>query len=91
MDAELLMRYKQILSDLITEIVIWRLPSPLPGCGHSYKYRLFFGKMDGTCFVRYDNEKGKGDHRHQADAESPYPFRDLGSLLADFMNDINNL
>ena len=31
MDAELLMRYKQILSDLITEIVIWRLPSPLAG------------------------------------------------------------
>lgn len=91
MDAELLMRYKQIISNLITEIVIWKLHSPLPGCGHSYKYRLFFGKTDGTCFVRYDNEKGKGDHRPQTDGESPYPFRDIGSLLSDFMKDINNL
>ena len=31
MDAELLMRYKHIISDLITEIVIWKLPSPLAG------------------------------------------------------------
>ena len=31
MDAELLMRYKHIISDLITEIVIWRIAFPLAG------------------------------------------------------------
>lgn len=69
------------------EVSIWRLPSPQPGCGHSFKYRLAF-IANGRCVLRYDNERGKGDHKHVDGRESPYPFRDLPTLLADFDRDI---
>jgi len=36
------------------------------------------------CVLRYDNERGKGDHKHCDDQETPYRFRDLPLLLADF-------
>ena len=38
--------------------------------------------------VRYDNEAGKGDHRHFAGTEKRYPFSDVDKLLADFQADI---
>jgi hypothetical protein len=40
--------------------------------------------------VRYDNERGKGDHRHVGDDETPYRFVDLDRLLADFRLDMEN-
>ena len=43
---------------------------------------------DGTCMVRYDNETGKGDHRHEGDREEPYAFTDVETLVADFLVDI---
>lgn len=44
----------------IVEIVVWRLDNPVPPCTHRYKYRLYYG-APGTCRVRYDNERSKGD------------------------------
>jgi hypothetical protein len=38
--------------------------------------------------VRYDNEAGKGDHRHVGPRESRYRFRDLESLQIDFWQDV---
>ncbi len=47
------------------------------------------GSADGTCLVRYyDNERGKGDHRHLGDLETPYAFVDIESLVADFLADV---
>jgi len=43
---------------------------------------------DGDCVLRYDNEAGKGDHRHVKDVEEPYEFTDPESLLADFWRDV---
>lgn len=43
---------------------------------------------DGTGVVRYDNETGKGGHRHYGEREEPYGFTDVGTLLADFLADI---
>lgn len=40
--------------------------------------------------VRYDNERGKGDHRHIGDDETPYRFTDLAALLADFRRDVED-
>jgi hypothetical protein len=37
--------------------------------------------------VRYDNEAGKGDHRHYAEDEEPYRFESLDKLIADFRHD----
>lgn len=52
------------------------------------KYRLYYGLANGTCEVRYDNETGKGDHRHSKDQEEQYHFTDVETLLADFLADI---
>ena len=38
--------------------------------------------------MRYDNETGKGDHRHSKDQEEQYHFTDVETLLADFLADI---
>jgi hypothetical protein len=38
--------------------------------------------------MRYDNEAGKGDHRHIGSAETRYKFVDSETLLADFWNDV---
>ncbi len=37
--------------------------------------------------VRYDNEVGKGDHRHYGAHEEPYLFESLEKLVADFRAD----
>ncbi len=90
MKAALIAQAKEIRDDgSIVEIVVWELAAPLPPCAHSYKYRLFFG-TSGECFVRYDNERGKGDHRHANGVESPYNFTGLDALLADFERDVTN-
>ncbi|BBQ01294.1 hypothetical protein BSFA1_64220 (plasmid) [Burkholderia sp. SFA1] len=68
------------------ELNIWKVPEPVPGCTHSYKYRLAY-VVDGECVLRYDNERGKGDHRHFVSAETPYEFRSVKQLSADlFLN-----
>lgn len=67
----------------IIQIVVWDLPVPLKGSHHRYKYRLYFGK-DGICLARFDNEQGKGDHKHIDGIESPYHFIDIKGLLRDF-------
>lgn len=81
-------RSKEIWDDgSIVEIVIWLLRRPLPGSHHPYKYRLFFGQP-GREFVRYDNERGKGDHKHVAGVEMDYEFVTLDKLLDDFESDL---
>ena len=64
MKGELIFREKQTLDGYIREMIIWRLHKPVSGCRHQFKYRFFFGREDGTCLVHYDNEPGKGDHKH---------------------------
>lgn len=60
MAATLIAHAKEFRDDgFIVEMVVWELPEPLPLCSHRYKYRLFFGTGD-SCWVRYDNEPGKG-------------------------------
>ncbi len=52
------------------ELVIWRVPTPLRGSAHLFKYRLAL-IVDDVCVLRYDNEAGKGDHRHIGNREVP--------------------
>lgn len=54
---------------------------------HRYKYRLFFGES-GITRVRYDNERGKDDHRYVGDREYQYTFNSVEQLLADFQFDV---
>jgi len=54
---------------------------------HEFKYRLTY-VVAGVCVVRYDNEPGKGDHRHFGGKESAYAFQTPEKLIADFERDI---
>jgi hypothetical protein len=69
------------------ELILWRLPKPLGGSSHEFKYRLAY-VVHGECVLRYDNEAGKGDHRHFGGKESSYVFTSPNQLIADFQNDI---
>jgi hypothetical protein len=89
--AREIIRYKKERGGRIIEVVIWHLSEPLPGSTHPYKYRLFYGQSDGSCIVRYDNERGKGDHRHVADSEESYAFSTLHKLVEDFEADIERM
>jgi len=88
MKATLLARTKEVRDDgTIVEIVVWELPEPLLPCEHRFKYRLFYGRP-GEERVRYDNERGKGDHRHLSGAEGPHEFASIDRVLDDFAHDI---
>jgi hypothetical protein len=69
------------------ELVLWRLAKPLEGSGHGFKYRLAY-VVRGECVLRYDNELGKGDHRHLGGTETAYAFTTVDQLLADFRADM---
>jgi hypothetical protein len=58
--AALIERSKLVFPDgSIMEIVIWKVPEPVPGSAHLFKYRLFYGR-NGNRIVGFDNERGKG-------------------------------
>jgi len=91
MKANLLKRERIHISDnSFAEVVIWALSSPLPGSAHNYKYRLAY-VVDEVCVLRYDNESGKGNHRHMGEAQTAYLFTTLDALLDDFWNDLTKL
>lgn len=86
--AELLLRERFDFDDgAILEMVIWRVPEPVVGSLHAYKYRLFYGRA-GKRWVSYDNERPKGDHRHVGIREQPYVFTDVETLIRDFLADV---
>jgi Family of unknown function (DUF6516) len=88
MQAELLIDDRYDLSPhVFVEMVVWRLPRPAPESRHRFKYRLAL-VVDGICVLRYDNEAGKGDHKHMRGKEKPYNFADLETLQADFWRDV---
>jgi len=87
MKAELLMRERRVLEVGFVEVIVWRLPEPLSGSTHSFKYRLAY-VVESECVLRYDNESGKGDHRHIGGAETTYVFVSVDQLLDDFLADV---
>jgi len=91
MKAERIIHDKRVTETLIVERVVWRLPQVSAERPHGLKYRLYCGTLAGECVVRYDNEAGKGDHRHYGDDEERYGFSSLTALLIDFRNDIVRL
>ena len=88
--AVLIAKAKEVRDDdSIVEVVIWELPEPLPASAHRFKFRLYYGAA-GVNRVRYDNERGKGDHRHLNEREEDYVFTTVDNLLADFERDVND-
>ena len=91
MKAELLFHQRIDYDDgAIVEMVLWRVPSPVTPSTHDLKYSLFYGRP-GLREVGYDNERGKGDHRHFAGAETDYAFNTVEQLMADFWSDVRRL
>ncbi len=91
MSAELLLHQRLEYDDgAIVEMVLWRVSPPVSPSTHGLKYRLFYGRP-GVREVGYDNERGKGDHRHFQGAETAYAFSTVEQLIADFWSDVRAL
>jgi hypothetical protein len=89
MNAELMFSERHVLSEnTFAEIVVWKLHSSPSGSSHRLKYRLAL-VVDRECVLRYDNESGKGDHKHVGKIEIPYDFTTPQALLEDFWNDVD--
>ena len=84
---ELFNRRVPVAEQAFAELVLWELSEPLPGSAHCYKYRLAF-VVAGDCVLRYDNEAGKGDHKHARGKEVKYRFVSAEKLVADFFGDV---
>lgn len=87
MKAVLFHQFRQAYGKGRIEGVNWRVPAPVPPAEHGYEYRLAY-VVTGTGIVGYDNERGKGDHRHIGTKGMPYPFVDVPALLRDFLKDV---
>jgi hypothetical protein len=91
MKAKLIFRDKVTFPDgAILEVALWELPEKTSNQPHGFKYRLHYG-LPGKTLVRYDNEKGKGDHRHIEAREELHNFRDVETLRADFIKDVESI
>lgn len=83
-------RERRVLGEgRFADIVIWRVPSPVRGSKHAFKYRLAH-VVDGVCVLRFDNETDNADHRHVGELEIPYAFVSPGRLIDDFWKDIES-
>jgi hypothetical protein len=90
MKAKLLSRIKEVWGSGVIEGVIREVPDAVLPSEHRVKYRLVY-IVNGVRVVGYDNERGKGDHKHIRDSEAPYVFRDVSTLIGDFMSDIQEI
>ncbi len=88
MEAHPLIRRRvAIAADAFVEVMIWQVPAPVIPSTHLFKYRLAY-VVDDRCVLRYDNERGKGDHRHTETTEEPYVFLTPDRLMSDFDADV---
>lgn len=86
--ATLLFEDRTVYPDgAILEMRIWRLPEHDAERPHGLKYSLFYGR-DGRRVIGYDNERGKGDHRHYGSREEPYVFSTAERMVEDFLDDV---
>lgn len=88
MRAELVIDFKDVTHEGgFIQMVIWRVPEPVPPSTHGFKYRLVY-VLDGVRVAGFDNERGKGDHCHLDGAERPYTFTSLDQLVEDFIAEV---
>lgn len=85
MSADLIIRFKDVTEECgVIELVVWRVPRPVPPTDHGYKYRAVYS-VAGVRVVGFDNERGKGDHCHLHGRELPHRFTTVDALVADFI------
>ncbi|MBV5310121.1 MAG: hypothetical protein JZU59_12100 [Chromatium okenii] len=87
MPAILITQFKDITPEgHLIEMVVWRVPTPVPPSLHQFKYRMVF-IVDGERVIGFDNERGKGDHCHIDCTERPY-ISSVDQLIEDFIMEI---
>lgn len=85
MKATLIYRFEQDYDDgAMLRMVIWKVSAPVPPATHPFKYRLVYLEA-GKRVIGFDNERGKGDHRHAGREEAPYACVDVETLVSDFV------
>lgn len=85
MKAILITRFKDVTPEGgVIELVVWRVPEPVPPSEHGFKYRAAYA-VDGVRVVGFDNERGKGDHVHLRGTERGYTFISVDKLIEDFI------
>lgn len=85
MQARLITKFKNITPEGgVIELVVWKVPAPVPPTEHGYKYRAVYA-LNGVRVVGFDNERGKGDHCHLDGQEFPYTFVGAEQLVEDFI------
>jgi Family of unknown function (DUF6516) len=89
MKAQRIFYHKEVMFGGVIEMVIWQLPKLTPERPHGLKYRLVYS-VDDERVVGYDNETGKGDHKHLGKRELSYRFVDVKTLVADFYTDVRS-
>jgi len=88
MESHLAFHDKAVYPDgSIIEMTIWELSGAVAGNPHMLKYSLFYGSP-GILIIRYDNERGKGGHKHIGEDEEAYSFTTVEQLIADFLSDV---
>jgi Family of unknown function (DUF6516) len=91
MKARLLFRDRYLFDNgAIMEMTIWQVPEPVAASTHRLKYSLFYG-FPGRPLIGYDNERGKGDHKHLGDRQLEYRFTSVEQLIADFLADVRRV
>lgn len=70
----------------LVEMKIWSV-AVTEHTAHGVKYSLVY-IVNGERVIGYDNERGKGDHKHSSGGQEPYQFRDVDTLVEDFAIDV---
>lgn len=87
--ATLITRFKGVTPEGgVIELVVWRVPAPVPPSKHGFKYRTVYA-IDGVRVLGFDNERGKGDHCHIRGIERPYNFTSVERLIEDFITAVD--
>lgn len=88
MKAKLITRFRNVSENGTgIEMVIWLVPEPVSPSEHKYKYRLVYIENGGRA-VGFDNERGKGDHKHVGNMEMSYAFTTTDKLIDDFLEEV---
>ena len=89
MTATLVTRFKEVTAEGdIVEFVVWRVPNPVDPSRHFYKYRAVY-IVDGKRIVGFDNERGKGDHKHVRGRVSLYAFSTVETMIEGFIAEVD--
>ena len=90
MKARLVRNKKLVLGKVAIQERIWAVSQTVPGSAHGYKYSLAV-IVNSECILRYDNERGNGDHRHFMDQETAYAFVSMDQLMDDFQAEVQRI